>query len=232
MQESKPRSGCMITTTGELSGYVGEKEAVECYQSSSTTITDLRARARKDTWPVTMRAVFREAYKFFGDEDVRLMCFAIHQGEDRFDIYHSGEGELDEKDQKVCEILSQLAIIKESKFFIPSRDPEPISELLRSSLGDFSFAVVPLYSEREPDQEGFDEWRKHMGCLVGTFTITFNPGRPQPTQEEWLKWCMFIPRAYQIMEAARDAGRLKFCDMRDTAEAWSEWKWAESFRTL
>lgn len=230
MRQIGPNPGCMMTATGELAGVVGEKEAVQFYQSSTTTIADLCSRARLDPWPTTMRAIFRDAHRFFGDEDVDPMLLAIHRGGGHFNIYHSGEGDLDQSDEKICEIIAKLVAIRGHRFFISSDDPEPLHELLRSRVGNYSFAVLPLYAEEELNEEGLQNWQKKYGGFIGSFTTTLSSKRGRPSNEEWLKWCMFVPRIFQIMKAARDAGRLEFCDIRDIAPSRHEGKFIQSFR--
>lgn len=204
-------SGTMATAALELAGVVGREKAIEFYQASTTTIMDLCARAGNDEWKKTARSIFGEAPKFFGDVGL-LMWLAVHSGGGRFDIYHSGEGDLDRIDRMMCEIFAQWTAVLDTFFFVSADDPNPIYELMRGRIGAASFVSIPIYGEEEPAETpgGF---RKNYGPLVGTFVLAADPGRKRPTDEEWTKWRMFIPRIYRIMKAAREAGRLQFTDM-------------------
>ncbi len=203
-----------MTCIEELKRCEEEGTAMELHQTTTTTIMDLCRRACKDDWQTTMNSVFDEAAKFLKGEDISLMWLAVHQGNGRFEVYHSRKGELDEEDKMACEILAQRTTLQDSRSFIPSDDPDPYSKLMHNKIGDFSFISIPVYEEDEitvqPDDDP-DEWHKNPGRLIGVFTAVVRPKRPEPSYKEWSTWGMFIPRLCLVMQKAKEAGKLSYC---------------------
>lgn len=222
----------MITPTDMLAYHLGEDGAKSFYQASTTTILDLCNRARSSSWGTTVRSIFGEAPRFFKDEDIYIMLLSLHKRDGNFNVYHSGEGELEEADRLACEILAEYSVLKDENYYLSANDHEPISELMRSRIGDSSFVVMPIYAEEEINE--WDEgWKRNLGRLVGMFTLALSPDRMQPTQAEWAKWGMFVPRIYQIMLSAKDGGKLAFSTFdKDSVGFMAENRSSDLFRLV
>lgn len=199
----------MIARAAELADLVGREGAMEFYQASTTTIMDICSRAEKEPWDKTVRSVFSEAAKFFAGEEIFVMWLAVNKGDGRFDIYHSGGGELVPEDRLVCEIFAQWTALMDNNFFAAADNKEPIFELMRSRIGEASFISIPVYMEDEATERE-DGWTKHTGPLAGTFTLAVSPKRGEPTATDWAKWRIFVPRICHIMKVAKSAGKLNY----------------------
>jgi hypothetical protein len=200
-----------MTCIEELKYYEEEDTALEIHQTTTTTIMDLCERACRDDWQKTMRSVFGEVPKFFTGEEIHLMWLATHQGDGRFKICHSIKGELDEEGAMICEMLAQLAALRDCHFFMSSDDPNAYAKLLRSKVGEFSFIVMPIYGEDEITVKP-GGWSKNSGGLIGVFTLVTKTGRSEPTDAEWSRWGMFVPRLCLVMRKAKEAKKLMYCD--------------------
>lgn len=199
----------MIARAAELADLVGRKGAMEFYQASTTTIMDICSRAEKEPWDKTVRSVFSEAAKFFEGEEIFVMWLAVNKGGGRFDVYHSGGGELVPEDKLACEIFAQWTTLIDNNFFAAADNNEPVFELVRSRVGEAALISIPIYIEEEATERE-DGWTKHTGPLAGTFALAVSPKRGDPAATDWAKWRMFVPRICHIMKIAKSAGKLNY----------------------
>ncbi|MBI2341439.1 MAG: hypothetical protein HYU98_01725 [Deltaproteobacteria bacterium] len=206
----------------DLKEMMPPEEAAAFYSATTTTIMDLCSFAGKSDWDKTQKIIFGEFSKLFGFTAIDFMWFATYQGNGRFEIYHSGDNPLDEKEKLVCEALAQWTALNRRAEFVPADGPELIHRLVRKTIGEESLVTMPVC---RTDRLGKFEW----AYTTAVFCVALNPERKKITVAEWTKWLSITGRSYAIIEAALKANKISFCNFGMPEENEMEKKWYMQF---